>query len=240
MTKKIIAVIAIVTVLFVSVFAACNKKSDDGVYVKNKDIDYVTDEKGEKVLGDDGEIVVYATDENGKRVKNDKGEYETLLQQFQPIEDDGVIEDYGFIFTLPKGWKSTTEFGEFINSSEKQNLEISVVEYTYNDYYQHNKKFYNELTSYSDDVKLNWEENVDLGNDFGKVCRFTMVVDGQTSVLYFFENSDNVYKVLFNAQEGDLTAAISASEELCKAMSFKPYTYYPDVTSSTAESTTGK
>lgn len=239
MTKKIIAVIVIVTVLFVSVFAACNKKSDDGVYVKNKDINFVTDENGNKVLSDDGELLVYATDEHGKRIKNANGEYETLIQEFQPIEDDGVVEDYGFTFTLPKGWKSTSEFGKFINSSKNQSVQINIVQFTYGDYYQYNKNFYDQMTSLSDDIRLNWEDNVDLGTGFNKVCRFTMTVEGQVSILYFFENSNNVYKVLFNAQNPeDLNTAISDSEAICKAMAFKPYTYYPDVTSSTAESTT--
>ena len=89
MSKKIIAVIAVVTIVFVSVFAACNKKDDDGIYVEIDDLNIVTDENGEKILADNGELLVYATDEDGDRIKNDKGEYETLAQQFQPIEDDG-------------------------------------------------------------------------------------------------------------------------------------------------------
>ena len=172
MSKKIIAVIAVVTVVFVSVFAACNKKDDEGVYAKNDKYNLVTDENGEKVLNSDGELLVYATDEDGDRIKNDKGEYETLAQPFEPIEDDGVVEDYGYKFTLPKGWKSTNQVGQFENADKSQVFEIDVVEYTYKDYYKRNKDFYEQLKEAKPDVQLTWEENVNLGEEFKlfKVC----------------------------------------------------------------------
>ncbi len=233
MSKKIIAVIAVVTVIFVSVFAACNKKDDDGIYIKNDDLNLVTDENGEKVLNDDGGLLVYATDEDGDRIKDENGEYETRVQQFQPIEDDGVIEDYGFKFTLPEGWKSTKDFGYFENPGKSQELEIGIAEYTYDDYYNRNKDFYDQIKGQSIDAKVSWEENVQLGESFKNVCRFTMATEDGIAVLYFFENSNNVYKILFNSK--DSTTAIADSEALCEAITFKPYTYYPDVTSSTAE-----
>ncbi len=233
MSKKIIAVIAVVTIVFVSVFAACNKKDDERVYVKHDELNLVTDENGEKVLNDDGEFLVYATDEDGDRIKNDKGEYETHAQQFQPIEDDGVIEDYGFKFTLPEGWKSTNELRRFENTDKSQVVEISVVEYTYKDYYKLNKDFYEQLKGARSDAKLSWEDDVKLGEDFKGVCRFTLTTEEGTSILYFFENTDNIYKVLFNAKDGATAAA--DSEALLKAITFKPYTYYPDVTSATTE-----
>lgn len=233
MSKKIIAVIAVVTIVFVSVFAACNKKDDDGIYVEIDDLNIVTDENGEKILADNGELLVYATDEDGDRIKNDKGEYETLAQQFQPIEDDGVIEDYGFKLALPEGWEATGDFGHFENKKKNQVVELTVVKYTYDDYYKLNKDFHDQFKSKAPDLKISWEENVELGKDFKGVCRFTMTVEETTSVLYFFENSGNTYKLLFNAQGS--TTAIADSEAFCKAMTFKPYTYYPDVTSATTE-----
>lgn len=234
MSKKIIAVIAVVTVVFVSVFAACNKKDDDErVYAKNDEFNLVTDENGEKVLNDDGELLVYATDEDGDRIKNNEGEYETLAQPFEPIEDDGVVEDYGYKFTLPEGWKSTNQVGQFENADKSQVLEIDVVEYTYKDYYKLNKDFYEQFKAAQPDAQLTWEENVNLGEEFRSVCRFTMTSEEGTSILYFFENSGNIYKILFNAKDG--TTAAADSEALCKTITFKPYTYYPDVTSSTAE-----
>lgn len=228
MAQKIIAALTVVTVLFVCVFAACSK--DDGVYAGKGEINYVTDENGEKVLNENGELVVYATDKNGKRVKNDDGEYETLLQQFQPIEEDGIVEDYGFKFAIPKGWKTTSTFGEFVNSDETQSVQISIVKYTYTDYYNFNKNVYEQFLA-NEEVEANvtWEDDVDLGSDFNGACRFTLSTDEVSSVMYFFENSGNIYKVLFNTSSPD--TAVADSLTICKALSFKPYTYYTDVTS---------
>ncbi len=235
MSKKIIAVIAVVTVLFVSVFAACNKKDDDGIYVKHEDIDLVTDENGEKILGTSGEFLVYATDDDGDRITKANGEYETLAQEFQPIEDDGVVEDYGFKFNIPEGWKSTNTFGLFENEDSTQTIEIGVVKYTYKDYYKHNKDFYEKVKSQTT-AEVTWEENVDLGKDFKNVCRFTFTTKEGATVLYFFGNSNNVYKVQFNTT--DSANAIADSEALCKAITFKGFTYYPDVTSATTTAPT--
>jgi len=44
-------------------------------------------------------------------------------------------------------------------------------------------------------------------------------------VMYFFENSDNTYKVLFDAESPD--GALEAAEEFVKSIKYKPYTYFP-------------
>lgn len=230
MSKKIIAVLAIVTVVFVCVFAACEKQ--DKIYADEKDFDFVTDENGEKVLADDGQLIVYATDEDGKQVTNKDGERETVYQQFQPLEKDGVIEDYGFKLALPDGWKADeTDFGKFANESKNQNCEINVVEYFYGDYYTINKTFYDKLKANKTDVK--WEEDIDLGKDFEGICRFTMKNEGEVSVMYFFENSKNVYKVLFTGTDSD--TFIADTEAFCKAIEFKNFRYYDDITAVSKE-----
>lgn len=231
MSKKIIAVIAVVTIVFVSVFASCNKKDDDGVYAKNDDFNLVTNENGEKVLNDDGELLVYATDEDGDLIKNDKGEYETLAQQFQPIEDDGVIEDYGFKLTLPEGWKTTQQFGDFENAEKNQTAEVSIVKSTYEDYYKQSKAFYGRLSDQALEADASWEEDIQLGEGFNKVCRLTLSNDEFASFTYFFENSNNVYFVLFDGPNSP--TVIAESEAFCKAITFKPHTYYPELTSTT-------
>lgn len=234
MSKKIVAVLLVATVLFMCVFAACEKNEEDGVYIENDELDLVTDESGNKVLDYDGRLIVYATDEDGERVTNDKGEYETMAQEFQPFEDDGVIEDLGFIIELPEGWKSTSEFGVFENTRAKQRVEISIIKQTYDDYYSSNKEFYEQLKGQvGDDVT--WNEELDFGKDFEKICRFTAKTEEGMAIMYFFENSTNLYKVLFSAE--DAATAIADSETILNAMSFKPYAYYSDITS---KSTTTK
>ncbi len=226
LSKRIIAILAVVTIVFVCVFAACGKQ--DGVYADEKDFEFVTDENGEKVLAENGQFVVYATDENGKYVTDINGEKETMLQQFQPLENDGVIEDYGFKLTLPDGWKvNESEFGKFENKKNKQNCEISIVKYYYSDYYDMNKSFYNKLVKEKEAVT--WEDNIALGETFENTCRFTVKKDGNASIMYFFENSGNVYKVLFSGTDSD--TFIADTEAFCKSMEFKNVQYYDDITS---------
>lgn len=229
MNKKIIAVLLIATVLFACVFAACNKsEKEEGVYVKNDDINFVTDENGDKVLDSDGRIIVYATDEDGKKIKDDNGEYVTQAQEFQPIEDDGVIEDLGFFFELPDGWKSTDDFGKFENKKDGQHLEITIIKQAYVDYYNSNLTMYKDLKAVVGEESVKWEEDVDFGDEFKGLCRFTLKTEEGISVMYFFENSKNLYKVLFTSEK--VENAVADSEEIIKALSFKPYAYYTDIT----------
>lgn len=231
MSKKIIAVLLVATVLFMCVFAACNKKEEEGIYVENKDINFVTDENGEKVLDSDGRIIVYATDEDGKKTKDDNGEYVTLVQEFQPIEDDGVVEDLGFFFKIPEGWESTNEFGVFKNEDAGQVFEISILEQLYDDYYKSTKEDYEEFSKL-EGVTATWSEDVDLGKDFRGLCRFTMENKDGIIIMYIFENSKNLYKVRFIA-EVNKEGAVAESEEMLKALTFKPYAYYTDITAKT-------
>lgn len=231
MSKKIIAILTIATLLFVCIFAACEK--EEGVYSDTKDLDLVTDENGEKVLAEDGQLLVYATDENGKYVTNESGEKETVRQQFQPIEEDGVIEDYGFKLTLPEGWKTTDEFGVFVRDDEKLSCQITIVKYFYDDYYDVNLRTYNELDAA--DIEVTWEEDIDFSEEYKGVCRFTMKGEDGISILYFFENSENVYKVLFSGLNSD--TVIADSEAFCKAMEFKSFSYYDDITAVSEETT---
>ncbi len=228
MSKKIIAVLVVLTVLFMTVFAACNSdEEEEKVYVNNDEYDFVTDENGERVLNEDGEFLVYAQDDKGKREKDENGEYITMAQPFEPIEDGDVIENYGYKFNLPEGWKTTNQSGEFVNEKTQQQVEIDVLKYTYSDYYDQNIEMYQQLKSHGQNVK--WEDDVDLGADFTNVARFTLQTKEGISIMYFFVNSGNLYKVLFNAV--DPATAVADSEALCKVIDFKPFKYYDDITS---------
>ncbi|MBO5065545.1 MAG: hypothetical protein J6D06_05455 [Clostridia bacterium] len=228
MSKKIIAVLIVLTMLFMTVFAACNSDNEEErVYVEKDEYDFVTDENGERVLNKDGEFLVYETDDKGKRVKDDNGEYITLAQPFEPIEDGNVIENYGYKFNLPEGWKTTNQPGEFVNEKTQQSIEVDVLKYTYPDYYNKNIEMYQQLKSQGYNVK--WEDSVDLGADFTNAARFTLQTEEGVSIMYFFVNSGNLYKLLFNAV--DPATAVADSEALCKVIDFKPFTYYDDITS---------
>lgn len=227
MSKKIIAILTIATILFVCIFASCQK--EESLYSNDKDFELVTDENGNKVLSEDGELLVYATDEGGEFVTDESGERVTLRQQFEPMENDGIVEDYGFKVFLPDGWKTdSSKINSFINKSKNETCEIAVVKYFYDDYYDKNKEFYDQLKE--NDIDVNWEDGVKLGSAFKNACRFTMKTDESFSVLYIFENSGNVYKVLFTGSDIGFDDFLVDTVDFCKAMDFKGFTYYNDIT----------
>ncbi|MBQ6838224.1 MAG: hypothetical protein IJO44_05235 [Clostridia bacterium] len=228
MTKRIIALMAVATIVFVCTFAACGK-DEINVYADNKDFDFVTDENGQKVLSDDGEFIVYVTDEKGKRVTDSNKEEQTMFEQFVPLENDGVVENYGYIFTLPEGWKTdTADAGKFINKDKEAEASIGVVKYFYDDYYQLNKDTYETLKKELGEDAVKWEEEVDILPEAEKACRFIMEKDGAMSILVFFENSGNVYKILYNTTSVD--SGVYDCEIFCKAITFKAFQYYDDIT----------
>ena len=219
---------AVATIVFVCTFAACGK-DEINVYADNKDFDFVTDENGQKVLSDDGEFIVYVTDEKGKRVTDSNKEEQTMFEQFVPLENDGVVENYGYIFTLPEGWKTdTADAGKFINKDKEAEASIGVVKYFYDDYYQLNKDTYETLKKELGEDAVKWEEEVDILPEAEKACRFIMEKDGAMSILVFFENSGNVYKILYNTTSVD--SGVYDCEIFCKAITFKAFQYYDDIT----------
>lgn len=214
------------TILFVCVFAACNKdKDEDRAYIDNDEYNFVTDENGSRVYSDDGEFIVYETDEDGKTVTNAKGEAVTFDQIFQPIDDDGVYEEYGYKIKLPEDWKATDQTGVFENKEKHQKLEISVVNKTYDDYYKFNKDVYDQLKEQKN-VVVKWEEDVTISEKCKNCVRFSMTTEEGTVVMYFFTNSENTYKFMFSAEKAD--NAIEDSLAICRAVSYKPYKYYPE------------
>ena len=72
MSKKIIAALLVATMLFICVFAACNKNKNEDeddttrLYGDATEYNFVTDEEGNRVLTPEGEFVVYVTDEDGR------------------------------------------------------------------------------------------------------------------------------------------------------------------------------
>ena len=227
MSKRIIAILATITILFVCVFAACEKK--ESLYSDNNDFDLVTDVNGEKVLGENGELLVYVTDEKGKYVTDEAGEKVTQGKQFEPLKNNDFVEDYVLKLKLPEGWDvDEVKVNSFVNKDKNESCEITVVKYLYDDYYDSNKDMFERLQK--EKIDVTWEDDIDLGKNYKRACRFIMRVDGGISILYFFENSNNVYKVLFTGEDVEEKAFIVDTVEFCKAMSFKGFTYYTDVT----------
>lgn len=218
------------------VFTSCNKD----VYVNpSTDSEYilVTDENGKKVLSEDGELVVYVTDVDGKKVKDDNGEYVTEIQGFVgQIEENGVIEDYAYYFTLPDGWKAVNDRGEFENKKTKSTLKIQILEETLDEAVAKIKKVYDALDGQKDKTE---EEYKILKNSYDnkivndKINVVTLQYDGETRVTLVFHNSGNTYQFDFSTTR-DITVEEAEKEtiEFLNSIEFKPYTYFPELTTS--------
>ena len=230
-SKKIIAILTIVTILFVCIFASCEKNDEDDIYIDDKEYDFVTDEDGERVLDKDGRFLIYAKDEKGKYVTDASGEKVTEAKPFEALENDGVVEDYGYKITLPEGWKSTQTSGKFENTSTKQSAELTPVESVYSEY--RSKAYYLYEQAKEGDIKTTWKDEVDLGDDFKNACRLTLASEDMISIIYVFENSGNTYKIIFTSPESE--QAFKDSVAFAQNIEFKPYQYFEDLTSATTE-----
>ena len=123
MQNKIIAVICVL-LLLVTLFAACGKK----VIIEGKNgQEYiaVTDDEGNTVLNNAGDIIVYVTDENGKYVKDENGERQTNAVTFpDQVRGEHAIATPQYRLTMPDDWKMNGD-GKFLrNNNENITFEI--------------------------------------------------------------------------------------------------------------------
>lgn len=238
MSKKIIAILAVATILFVCIFASCQKKNE--AYKDAGDIDAITNENGEFELAEDGQYLVYVTDEDGKKVTDKNGEYETEVQQFIPTIKKGVIEDYGFKLKIPSGWKTTEEGNVFARGSDEK-VEIKLVKELYEPYFKRADTFFSGI--FKEGVKGSIKEDAALVEGADKAFKVIFYTDDETSVSVTFTNHGNLYNVVYTAV-GD-KADLEAINAFLENWTFKPFTYYPELTavseeseSSTVEATT--
>ena len=233
--KKRIIILAMVAVIAVSVvFTACNKD----VYTDpstGEEYLLVTDENGEKVLSADGELLVYVTNEDGKKVKDSDGNYETEVHGFVgQLENGGVVEDYAYYYTLPSGWKTVTDKGEFENKSKKATFNVSIENETYTDCVRKIERVYKVLTEQSNTegeisaILKNEYQNEAIG---GKVHTICIKYTEKVAVTLVFANGENTYQVAYETTR-DITAEEAESEaiEMLKGFEFKPYAYYEGLT----------
>ena len=237
MKKRILIFLMVAVIALSVVFTACNKD----VYVDpstNKEHILVTDENGKRVLSEDGELIVYVTDVDGKKVKDDNGEYVTEIQGFVgQIEENGVVEDYAYYFTLPSGWKTVNDRGEFENTSTKSNLKIQILEDTIEETVDKIEKVYNSLNEQQGKTE---EEFKVLKNDYdnnivnGKINVVTLQHNGETRVTMAFQNSGNTYQFDFSTTR-DITPEDAEKEtiEFLNSIEFKPFTYFPELIETT-------
>ena len=237
MKKRILIFLMVAVIALSVVFTACNKD----VYVDpstNKEHILVTDENGKRVLSEDGELIVHVTDVDGKKVKDDNGEYVTEIQGFVgQIEENGVVEDYAYYFTLPSGWKTVNDRGEFENKSAKSNLKIQILEDTIEETVDKIEKVYNSLNEQQGKTEEEFKvlKNVYDNNIVnGKINVVTLQHNGETRVTMAFQNSGNTYQFDFSTTR-DITLEDAEKEtiEFLNSIEFKPFTYFPELIETT-------
>lgn len=238
MKKRIVVFLIVVIISLSVVFTACNKDVYTDPSTGNEYI-LVTDENGEKVLNDDGELLVYSTDEDGKKIKDEDGNYVTEVHGFiGQIENDGVIEDYAYYFTLPDGWKAVNDRGEFENKSKGLELEIGIQKDTLNDYYTISKRIFDELDiakargDIEEAAEYSWNE-YDYKTVSSKVYVFSLKLDDSAQYTMFFEQNNNLYVLNLKGQSKmDLEEGRNELLGMLDCFEFKPYTYYEDLSDS--------
>ena len=227
MSKKLIAILAVATILFVCTFAACDKNDDS----KSEENLYVTDENGERVLSDDGRFLVYETNADGEIVTDESGESVTDVKMFEPVMENGVLEDYGFKLTIPDGWKQSKDEKNFFVKGDKT-VEIRIVEKVYDDYIKVAGEFYDGLAE-EVDIKYTLKEDADFVKGAEKAFRLTVTIEESSYITTAFLNNGNLYNVTLKAPKGE--ADVADVEPFLNGFEFKPYTYYPELTAEATE-----
>lgn len=225
MSKKIIAILTIATILFVCVFAACDKNDSE-----SKESLYVTDENGDRVLGEDGQFLVYETNADGEIVTDESGEKVTEAQMFEPVMENGVLEDYGFKLTIPEGWKQSKDENNIFVNKDKT-VEIRLVERVYDEYLEKSRQLYDAL--FDKGVKGSIEEDADFVKGAEKAFRLKVEIEEDEYITTVFLNNGNLYNVTLKAPKGKIDVA--DAEAFLNAFEFKPYTYYPELTAESTE-----
>lgn len=81
------------------------RKKKPTINAKDATYEVVTDEEGNTVLNENGEIEIYVTDEDGKKVTDENGEIKTGAVPFPDQITDGVFhETKYFKMVYPNGW----------------------------------------------------------------------------------------------------------------------------------------
>lgn len=241
MGKKSIALLIVAIMCCSLIFTACNKDK----YVDPSTGDeyiLVTDENGERILSDDGELLVYVTDENGKKTKDGDGNFVTEVHGFiGQVENNGVVEDYAYYFTLPNGWKTVSDRGEFENKIKNWSMTIKIMEYSYSEYYDISKRIYDGIQEEElNDSKQNnldayWDE-FEYENSQTKVCLLSIKTVDAVSFTMFFKNNENMYEIKLDGNNTDnFEEAKAEMINIYESLNFKPYTYYPDFVETTTE-----
>ncbi len=221
--KITVSVLALVLVV-ACIFAGCTKKGEYENPATGDKYEIVTDADGNKVLSDDGELLVYAKDENGEYVTDESGEKVTQVQGFiGQLEENGVVEDYAYKLAVPDGWEFAGN-GKFKNKkSATTEVVVSISKNTFAREIKIGNMIVNELQS--KDFECSYEEqHFDVIDEDGMILKIKSD-EGIVSFAEFMKEGN-----LFNVRivTPDVDSADNILNTFLSAITFKPYTYYSE------------
>ena len=129
MQKRILA-LALAVILIAASFAGCGKKKD---VVESKDgLEYeaVTDAQGNKTFTGEENVLVYQKDKDGNYIKDDKGEKKTVSVKVENgrIVTDDSLETKTFKFAFPRKDWYTNPRGRFYKEDTDGEVSLGVYE----------------------------------------------------------------------------------------------------------------
>lgn len=223
MSKKLTVSVLAILLVCTSLFAGCSKKGEYVNPATGDEYELVTDAEGNKVLSDDGELLVYAKDENGEYVTDANGEKVTQVQGFiGQLEENGVVEDYAYIIKVPDGWGFIGD-GKFQNKDKTIEVTISLPKYTFAKENELNGKIAEGFIGGGFDCVIE-PAHIDAVDTDGTL--FKMKSDEISFSVASFMKEGNLFRV--QAMANGAYDTDSALDTFLAAMTFKPYKYYDE------------
>lgn len=232
--KRFIAAAAATVVVFALAFAACG---GDPFYTDpaGNTMIALTDENGNTVLNQGGDIVVYQTDTNGDIATDNSGVPMTLASRFpERLVEGKFVQTPTYTLTMPSGWSAVEDkYNAYRKKSEDALITVEILEgYTLDEYMEYMEGVIEVLLTQSDDGEENKYEGKDTYEYVtAKVTahRFTLIQTDKKGNIYkwtavIFEKNGNLYKFIFEAPIKSFDKA--NFPEFLSAINYKNYKYY--------------
>lgn len=126
MSKKIIAILLVFT-LVITCFVACQKKKLDTVTINGEEVAIATDEDGNTMVNDENQLAVIVTDFDGEVITYENGEDQTRwVDVGSGFVGDGYVMGENYRFVLLEGWNGDV-LGRAVKDGTDQKCYIQFV-----------------------------------------------------------------------------------------------------------------
>jgi hypothetical protein len=178
MKRNIIAVICLILAA-TFIFAACTKKNPIYTDIEGKTHIAYTDENGETVTNEYGDIVVVPTDESGNLITEENGELLTQTVEHRKIDVNGKkVETVAYSMTVPEGWVLNSELDSYAQFKPDKDGSTVTMDINYSPYsYDEALKSAENLIKYFNEnvptVIENGKEEITIKNGDGEISPVT-------------------------------------------------------------------